>query len=57
MGNAICLNVIQNISKDKENLVDITKLPDDDDLRFINNQKKIILIQSFYRKYKAKKNI
>lgn len=55
MGNAICFNVTPNIVKDKENLVDITKLPDDDELRFINDQKKIILIQSLFRKNKAKK--
>ena len=55
MGNIICSDVKQNIVKDKENLVDITKLPEDDDLNFLKEQKKIILIQSFFRKCQARK--
>ena len=55
MGNIICSDVKQNIVKDKENLVDITKLPEDDDLNFLKEQKKIILIQSFFRKFQARK--
>ena len=55
MGNIICSYVKQNIVKDKENLVDITKLPEDDDLNFLKEQKKIILIQSFFRKFQARK--